>query len=120
MSSLVHTHATTIRPQTSGQTPGLTVKTHVKAGAADALSQNHNETLVQAARPPVGLTVKTHVKAGGITLNHNETLVQAWRMPALSHTHAPTTRPQTLDQAPALRVHTHIKAGSFPPGPSRA
>jgi hypothetical protein len=53
-----------------GQPKGLTVKTHVKAGA----SLNHNETLVRAKGQPTGLKVKTRVKAGG-AINHNETLV---------------------------------------------
>ena len=61
MQSLSHTHSTPIRPQTSLQTPGLRVKTHVKAGGITA---NHNETLGQASRPTVGLKIKTHVKAG--------------------------------------------------------
>jgi hypothetical protein len=50
---------------------GLTVKTHLKAGAAVS---NHNETLVRDRGK--GLTVKTHLKAGGTPLNHNETLVR--------------------------------------------
>lgn len=61
MQALSHTHSTMIRPQTSLQTPGLQVKTHVKAGG---VGLNHNETLVQATQPTAGLQVKTHIKAG--------------------------------------------------------
>ena len=78
MPSLSHTHTTPAAPQTPLQKPALRVKTHVKAGG-DALTQNHNATLVRTPRPAVGLRVKTHVKAGGTPLNHNATLVRSPR-----------------------------------------
>ena len=48
------------------------------------------------------MKTKTRVKAGTLTQNHNETLVRA-------------TRPAT-----GLKVKTHVKAGGYPPGPSRS
>jgi hypothetical protein len=47
--------------------PGLKVKTKIKAGAPyywPPMPLNHNETLVRVQKPKQGLRVKTHVKAG--------------------------------------------------------
>lgn len=51
---------------TPRNTPGLKVKTNVKAGGT---SFNHNQALAR------GLKVKTNVKAGGLSANHNQMLV---------------------------------------------
>ena len=52
----------------------MKTKTRIRA---DALTANHNETLVKAA--PTGLKVKTKVRAGGRQINHNQTLVRDTR-----------------------------------------
>jgi hypothetical protein len=90
MKSHMHPCFTPTDLQTSGQAPGLKVKTHIKAGSdpIGSTGTNHNETLVRIPRPAVGLTVKTHGNAGG-SLNHNQ----------------PLARP------PSLKVKTHVKAG---------
>jgi hypothetical protein len=92
MSSHTHLRCTATGSQTSGQAPGLKVKTRLKADS----SMNHNETLARTPRPATGLKVKTRVKAGGINLNHNETILRA------------------SGRGKSLKVKTHLKAGFNP------
>ena len=59
------TQSTPTQPQKPAQTSGLTIKSHVKAGA----TLNHSQTLARTPQPAAGLKVKTHVKAGGIVVH---------------------------------------------------